>query len=259
MTRAAAPATAPAITPLGWALIVLRSLTIVVFLAACLLLYALFVPFTRRNPVAPFFLGGVARIVGVRYRGAGERPRGTVILLANHISWIDVLALAGLTNTAFVAQDGLAKVAWLRWLCELNDTVFIARDRRQTIAQQVKQVRAALHDIGVLTIFPEGTTGDGIELLAFKSSLLSALEPVPQGTTVQPVWLDYGNDARRIAWVGDEPGLDNYLRIAARFRPITLTAHFLAPLAGESLADRKTIAAATCRAIARAADQRVAL
>jgi len=110
-------------------------------------------------------------------------------------------------------------------------------------------VRTAIRDTGALTIFPEGTTSDGTGLLPFKSSLLSALEPLPPGVAVQPVLLDFGSEAADIAWVGEEHGLDNFLRLLARRRPITLTVHFLPVLHGAELTNRKTMAQASREAI----------
>jgi 1-acyl-sn-glycerol-3-phosphate acyltransferase len=136
----------------------------------------------------------------------------------------------------------------------MNDTVFIARHDRGSVARQVELVRAAIRDTGALTIFPESTTSDGHGLLPFKSSLLAALDPLPEGLVVQPVWLDYGAEGADIAWIGVEPGLDNFLRLAARWRPIRLTIHLLPPLTGAALANRKTIAAAASGAILAAMD-----
>jgi 1-acyl-sn-glycerol-3-phosphate acyltransferase len=65
------------------------------------------------------------------------------------------------------------------------------------------------------------------------------------------VLLDY-EEAPEIAWVGDDPGLDNFLRILARKRPVRLAIHFLEPLSGEAVTDRKAMAAASREAIARA-------
>ncbi|MCB2077623.1 MAG: 1-acyl-sn-glycerol-3-phosphate acyltransferase [Novosphingobium sp.] len=224
---------------------------LVLFLA-CVPLFFLWRPFTRHNPWPRRFLGGITRIAGVKVRVSGQTPGPGAFLLANHVSWIDIPAIAGLTGSAFVAHDGLSSHPVLHWLCRMNDTVFVARHDRKSVALQVEQVREAIRDTGALTIFPEGTTADGTCLLPFKSSLLSALDPVPEGIDVQPVWLDYGNDVPGIAWVGDEPGLDNFLRILARSRPVALTVHFLEPLAGDAIANRKTMAAATQRAVAGA-------
>jgi 1-acyl-sn-glycerol-3-phosphate acyltransferase len=150
-----------------------------------------------------------------------------------------------------VAHDGLAAFPFLKWLCEMNDTVFIARTDRSSIAAQVQQVRMAMDQRGSLTLFPEGTTSDGTGLLPCKSSLLSALEPLPRGAVVQPVLLNY-EDAARIAWIGEEHGLDNFKRILARLRPVRLTMKFLPPLDHAALGDRKAISAAARAAIAEA-------
>jgi len=196
------------------------------------------------NPWPRVFLGGTAWLAGVELSYRGQRARGGVFLIANHVSWIDVPALAAASGSAFVGHDGLASMPLVKWLCRMNRTVFIARHDRTSVTEQVEAVRAALSDSGALTIFPEGTTSDGTGLLPFKSSLLSAFEPLPAGIAVQPVLLDYGHEAADIAWVGDEHGLDNFLRILARSNPVRLTVHFLPPLAGAALENRKSIAAA---------------
>lgn len=220
---------------------------------ACLLPCYLWRLFRFHNPWPRVFLGGVAWIAGVDVRIAGERSSKGAILLANHVSWIDIPAIGGATGAAFVAHDGLATIPLIRWLCALNDTVFVARHDRASVARQVAAVREAIRDTGALAIFPEGTTADGTEVLPFKSSLLSALAPVPDGVVLQPLWLDYGADVTELAWVGDEPGLANFMRIlAGTVRPIRLTIHFLPPIDGEALCHRKTIAEAARNAILRA-------
>lgn len=239
---------------LGKLRIAVKLAAIVVWLLVCLPLHYLWRLGLRwpKGPPHPWprrFLGGVCWIAGVEVAVEGKRAGAGAFLLANHVSWIDIVALSGASGTAFVAHDGLAGIPLLRWLCTLNDTVFIARHDRASIHRQVEQVREAIAEGGALTIFPEGTTSDGTALLPFKSSLLSAFDPPPPGVAVQPVLLDYGPDAASIAWVGAEPGLANFLRILASDRPVTLTIHFLSPLAGEALVNRKTIAASAQAAI----------
>ncbi|MFC0204319.1 lysophospholipid acyltransferase family protein [Novosphingobium soli] len=239
------------IPPWGWLLVAVRLVAMLVTLALHLALYYLLAPFTRHNPVPRWFLRAIGHVAGLEVRTQGSRPAPGTFILANHVSWLDIPALASTAGSAFVAHDGLARIAPLRWLCRLNRTVFIARHERRSVAAQVGQVRAALGDAGVLTIFPEGTTSDGTARLAFKSSLLSALEGLDD-VPVQPVRLDYGRDTRAIAWVGEEPGLDNALRILARWRPIRLTVRFLPPLTPAERSDRKRMAAAAQAAIERA-------
>ena len=224
--------------------IAVRIAALIALLLICVPGYYLFRLTRVANPWPRRFLGGSALVAGVEVRTTGQRVRRGAVFITNHVSWLDIPALAGASGAAFVAHDGLAEVPVLKWLCEMNDTVFVARHDRASVAEQVVQVRDAIGGRRPLAVFCEGTTSDGTGLLAFKSSLLSALDPVPAGIAIQPVLLDYGEDVPDIAWVGDEPGLDNFKRILARAHPIRLTLHFLPPLAGEALHDRKTIAAA---------------
>jgi 1-acyl-sn-glycerol-3-phosphate acyltransferase len=203
----------------------------------------------QRELIPPLFLGFMGRMAGLRVRTEGT-PRPGALFLANHLSWLDILGLAGASRAIFVAHSGLTVHGGLKWLCDQNRTVFITRHQRGSVAEQVGQVRGALGAHPV-TIFPEGTTSDGTALLPFKSSLLSAVEPLAESVPIQPVALDYA-DAPGIAWFGSEPGLANVRRILARPGRVELTIRFLEPLAGEALANRKTMTAAAQAAIAAA-------
>ena len=254
MSAASAASAAGGFSLIGKFRIIVRLAAIAAWLLVCVPFHYLWRlglrwPGGAPRPWPRRFLGGVCWLTGVDVRVTGHRARKGAFLLANHVSWIDIVALAGASGTAFVAHDGLASVPLLRWLCSLNDTVFIARHDRGSVHRQVEQVRAAIREGGALTIFPEGTTSDGTGLLPFKSSLLSALHPPPPGTAIQPVLLDYGPAAANIAWVDQEPGVDNFLRILAAAGPIVLTVHFLPALAGDTLTSRKTIAAAAREAM----------
>jgi 1-acyl-sn-glycerol-3-phosphate acyltransferase len=238
------------IAPLAWLLVGIRIALMVLLLLACLPFYYLWRLLGLPRLWPRVFLAGVGWIAGVRVTVLGRHRKGA-LLLANHVSWLDIPAIARATGTAFVGHDGLSAVPLIRHLCAMNDTVFIARHDKASVARQVEQVRFAIADTSALTIFPEGTTSDGTCLLPFKSSLLSAADALPEGVAVQPAYLEY-EDAPAIAWVGEEHGLDNFLRILARVKPLGLRLHFLTPLEGEELTSRKTIAAAAQQAIERA-------
>jgi 1-acyl-sn-glycerol-3-phosphate acyltransferase len=203
--------------------------------------------------IPPVYLAVLGWIAGLRLAIEGS-PQRNALLLSNHLSWLDIPALAAASRSAFVAHSGLAGQPVLKWFCEQNGTVFIARERRGTVAGQAEQLRQALTCQRPLTVFLEGTCGNGRELLPFKSALLSAVDPLPPGIPMQPVALLY-DEAPEIAWAGTEPGLGNAARILARTRPVRLTVQFLDPLAGPALADRKTMAAAAREAIAGALAQ----
>ena len=226
----------------------------IALLLVCLPFYYFCHALRRKNPWPRRFLGTLGWIAGLQIRVAGERPRPGAFLIANHVSWIDVPAIAAVTGSAFVGHDGLSSTPLLKHLCAMNNTVFIARHDRTSVQTQIEDIRRALRDTGALTIFPEGTTSDGTGLLPFKSSLLSALEPVPEGVSVVPVLLDYGDEAADIAWVGTEHGVTNFLRILARRRKLKLTLRFLPRLEGEAVKHRKAMAAMARAALGGALD-----
>jgi 1-acyl-sn-glycerol-3-phosphate acyltransferase len=234
----------------AWPLVALRIALMIALLLVCAPFYYLWRLLGLGRFWPRVFLAGIGVISGLRVTIRGQPERGA-LLIANHVSWLDIPALARVTGTAFVAHSGLASVPLIRHLCKMNDTVFVARHDRASVAGQVEQVRVALADTGALAIFPEGTTSDGTSLLPFKSSLLSAAETLPEGAAVQPVLLAY-QDATTIAWLGEEHGLVNFLKLLARIRPVRLTLQFLPPLTGDARRNRKAIAAAAQAAIAAA-------
>lgn len=236
----------------AWLRIAVRLCLLVVWLMGCLAAYGTARPFTRHNPVPPRFLGGAAWIIGVRRHVQGVPLKRDTLFLANHTSWLDILALAAPTGTAFVAKSELAGVPLVGWLCSLNETVFVQRSARLAVGGQVDAIRAALESGRPVTLFPEGTTGDGTALLPFKTAMLDVLNPPPAGVRVQPVILDYGPATRDVAWVGDESGTDNALRILARPGTIALSIRFLETFAPEPLAGRKAIGAEARRRMEQA-------
>lgn len=220
-----------------------RALAIVVLLLVLVPLHYLYRLFRYGSPFPMWFLGATARVVGARVERVGTPLRRDVFFIANHVSWIDILALAGASGTAFVAKWELSQVPVIGWLCTLNRTVFVKRENRMGVAEQVNALREALQDNWSVTVFPEGTTTDGQSLLPFKSSMLSVLEPPPSGVLVQPVLIDYGLVAEDIGWIGEESGLNNARRTLARRGTFRLRIHFLEPFSPEEFRGRKAIAA----------------
>lgn len=231
------------LTPAGWTRFILRTLAILLLLALCVPLHYLYRVFAYGSPFPMLFLRYTGRVVGARVSVAGTPLRRDVFFVANHISWIDILSMAGASGTAFVAKQELAEVPVIGWLCGLNRTVFVKREHRMGVAQQINALKEALADNWSVTVFPEGTVTDGHSLLPFKSSMLSVLEPPPPGVMVQPVVLDYGEHSEEIAWVGEESGLHNAMRIMARRGTFRLTLTYLEPFSPVEHRGRKAIAA----------------
>lgn len=172
-----------------------------------------------------------------------------MVFVANHLSWIDILLLSGETGTAFIAKAELRGVPLVGWLCTLNATIFVSRADRMAVTAQIAQLRDTLARDWPVTLFPEGTTGDGVTLLPFKAALLAALDPPPPGVRVQPVRIDYGPATHELAWVGDETGQHHAARVLKRRGSFVATLHFAEPFAPADHGNRKAIATEARRRI----------
>ena len=198
----------------------------------------------RRSRWPKRFLGTAARIIGVRARVVGEPLRPHSLLISNHVSWLDILILGGATGTAFVSKDNLG-AGLIHWLADQNATLYVRREDRRNSKAQALSIAKALEGEQPLTLFPEGTTGPGDQLLPFRSTLLEAAAYTQKDVQIRPVAIDYGAAATEVGWF-HEPGKDNILRILGRRGTLPVTVNLLAPLAH---GDRKTLAAEARNAI----------
>lgn len=227
----------------------LRLLAITVLFAACATIHLVIRNF-RPSPWPRRFLRGTAWLAGARVRTVGHVPTNGTLILANHVSWLDIPMLAGATDCAFVAKDNLGDHPFMRWLCEENGTVFVARDRRASVSDQVAAMEAAIRSHKPLCLFPEGTVSDGTKLLPFRSSLLKLAEDPPLPLTVQPAAIDYGANAPEFGWPAGETGQANFIRLLGRKGTVDVVLRLLPPLAPAQ--DRKALTAQSRAAIASA-------
>ena len=239
------------LTVAGWVRFSLRAFGILLLLSVFVPLHYLYRIFAYGSPFPMLFLRFTAWIVGARVKIVGTPLRRDVFFISNHISWVDILSMAGASGTAFVAKQELSEVPVIGWLCGLNRTVFVKRENRMGVAEQINALREALQDNWSVTVFPEGTVTDGHSLLPFKSSMISVLEPPPAGVMVQPVVLDYGENAEDIAWIGEESGLHNAMRVMARKGSFRLSLHYLEPFSPVDYRGRKAVAAKAREEIGR--------
>lgn len=228
-----------------------RLATLLALLIFCLPLHYVWRAVRVRSPWPSRFLGWAAWACGARARIVGHPLRRDVFFLSNHQSWLDILILGGATGSAFVAKVELQRTPMIGWLASLDRTVFIRREDRRAMPEQIEMVRRAITR-GMVTIFPEGTTSDGTVLLPFKGGLLQVLDPPPPDIRVQAVFLDYGADASTIGWAGTEPGIANALRILRRRGSVRVAVHCLEAFDPAACGNRKAIAAEARRRIAEA-------
>jgi len=237
---------------LGKARFCIRIAVLVVIMGICVPMHLLWRVFRLPSPWPRWFLAEVGWVCGMMVVREGAPLKRDVFYVANHVSWLDIPALASLTGAAFVAQAPMADWPLIGWLSKLNHTVFVSRTDRLSVDTQVSELRAALDERQPVAIFPEGTTTDGHSLLPFKRSLFEVVVPPPRPMMVQPVLVDFGVVGPELAWIGEESFADNAVRVLSRPGVFTVKVRFLEPFDPAAYADRKAIAAEARARIAAA-------
>jgi 1-acyl-sn-glycerol-3-phosphate acyltransferase len=177
----------------------------------------------------------------------GRKLGRHTLLVSNHVSWLDILVLAGATGCAFVSKDELGHPL-IHWLADQNETVYVKRGHLKGAKDQAIAIAGALEGDMPIALFPEGTTGPGTHLLPFRSTLLEAANFAAKDVAIRPVALDYGAAAAEIGWF-HEPGKNNVLRLLGRRGALPVTVRLLAPL--DRGGDRKQLTHAAQEAIAQ--------
>jgi len=131
------------------------------------------------------------RRLGITLDARGELHPAPVLLLPNHVSWLDIVALDAIRPTRFVAKSAMRHWPVLGLMMASAGTIFIERERKRDALRVVHQVAAALEGGATVGVFAEGTTGDGRQLLPFHANLLQAA--VSTATPVQPVVLRFAD------------------------------------------------------------------
>ncbi|MGC2412889.1 MAG: lysophospholipid acyltransferase family protein [Stellaceae bacterium] len=147
-------------------------------------------PWTATFP--RFYHRRCCRILGLRVRRIGRPTRSRPVLFAaNHISYLDITVFGSLIAGSFIAKKEIATWPLFGWLARLQRSVFIDRQVRSTALQR-DSIAGRLAAKDALILFPEGTSGDGNRVLAFKSALFSVADHAATGpVTVQPVSIAY--------------------------------------------------------------------
>lgn len=168
-----------------------------------LLTGALLTPFvTRRDEagywhinwrIARWWHGRLLRILHIRVVTTGPPPAAPALVVANHISWVDIHVLGHLLPTVFLSKAEVLHWPVIGWLAKRSGTLFIRRGSgqagmiRQTIADYLRRG-------GMVTLFPEGTTSDGLQVLRFLPPLFGAA--IDAEAPVVPVALRYTVDGQ---------------------------------------------------------------
>ena len=193
------------------------------------------------------------KILAIRLQFTGATPAGSAALIvANHVSWLDIFAVNAVHPTRFVAKSEIRAWPLIGWLCARGDTLFIHRHRRHHTREITQAMAAALTAGESFAVFPEGTTTHGDVLLPFHTSLLQPA--LVANACIYPVAIRYTRTDGSLCVEADYEGEKNLLQSLLQLvtqRQVELRLQFLPPIAVAGM-DRRALADAAAGAIATA-------
>jgi 1-acyl-sn-glycerol-3-phosphate acyltransferase len=170
----------------------------------------------RRNDTVQSWSLRMLEILGIPLQVHGEPPRhGPLLLVANHLSWLDILVMHAARHCRFVAKADVRHWPLIGTLATGGGTLYIEREQRRDAMRVVHHMAESLQAGEIVGVFPEGTTGDGRDLLPFHGNLIQAA--ISTGAPVQPVGLRFvdlatGEDSIGPLYLGDDTLLSSVWR-----------------------------------------------
>lgn len=236
---------APRITVVGMALAPLRLLGVL-----CHVMWALLVAFTvwnrysvaRRRAFTIRWSGRLLALLGVRLAVQGQARPGGKLIVANHVSWLDIVAINATEPSRFVSKAEVGQWPVLGRLVTAAGTLYLVRERRRDAMRVLGLMAKALREGDTVAVFPEGTTGTGHGVLPFHPNLFQAA--IDADVIVQPVALRFSDATHAIspatAYVGDTTLLQSLWWVVTA-RGLTVHVHVLPPMR-VTHADRRALA-----------------
>ena len=198
----------------------------------------------------------VCRIIGIHLHvdGAVARERG-VLIISNHVSWLDITVLSAVAPVSFVAKQEVSSWPFVSWLAKLQRSVFVDRTRRTEVTDKANEIVSRLQAGDHIVLFAEGTSSDGNGVVPFKTPLFAAAKPSgakPLGADIcaQTLALTYTKLhgialCRRgrpvVAWYGDMDLASHAWRLLG-LGPLDAYIRIGPPVRLDDFADRKELA-----------------
>jgi 1-acyl-sn-glycerol-3-phosphate acyltransferase len=139
--------------------------------------------------------------------------RGAKLIVANHISYLDVVVIGALAPTVFVTSREIERTPVLGWFCRAGGCAFVERRRKTASLGDLAEISGLLARGFDIMLFPEGSTSDGHGFLRFKSTLLESA--VRTRSRVVAMCVRYENVGDHVAWYGDMSFLPHFLGVIA--------------------------------------------
>jgi len=135
------------------------------------------------------------------------------LMVANHISWMDIIVIQSIKPSIFVAKSDVASWPLFGWVAQMTGTIFIKREKVSDIKKALKKMKRRLIKRSVC-IFPEGTSTNGRYLLPFKSNLFQS--SIDTNKSILPLCLRYkqkGTYSDKVAFIDDMSLVDSIIKI----------------------------------------------
>ena len=202
------------------------------------------------EPLTQFWNRHLLRILGLRITHRGQAVSGARMTVANHVSWLDIPLLAASEPTRFIAKSEIRHWPIAGWLANAAGTFYIRRGRGGA-RPLLERLTPHLKNGGAITLFPEGTTTNGRQVLGFHARLFAAA--LEAECWVQPVALRYGrgDDGGEVApFIGDDDLFSHILRVL-REPQLQVQVLYCAPIKAVGL-DRDELAQRAHAAVSKA-------
>jgi 1-acyl-sn-glycerol-3-phosphate acyltransferase len=205
-----------------------------------------------RNRLTRTTFRGVLLAIGVRLVVLGSIPgpgRGALVV-NNHTSWLDIVAVNAVRPMRAVAKKDIRSWPVLGWLVSAARSIYVDREHLRSLPGTVATLAEALRAGSMVNVTPEGTTWCGLTHGRFRPALFQAA--IDGGVPVLPVALRFrlgdGTRTTAPAFIGDETIVDAVRRTAA-LRGLVLEVHVLPEIAPGRAADRRELAALAERTV----------
>ena len=154
--------------------------------------------------------------------------QGPALLVANHISWLDIVVIHAARHCRFVSKSDVREWPLVGMLATGAGTLYIERTNRKDALRMVKDMADAMRSGDVVAIFPEGTTSDGLDLLPFHANLIQSA--ILAQAPVQPMSIQFldaqtGQISLAPCYIGDDSLIGSMWRTLCAPR-ITAVVHF---------------------------------
>ena len=194
----------------------------------------------RRMHILGWWMRGLLARLGVALEASGTPQPGPVLLVANHVSWLDIVAIDAVVPARFVSKSEVRRWPVIGWMAACGGTLFIERERARDAVRVVHHMAEALRAQEIVAVFPEGTTSDGRAVLPFHANLLQAA--IVTAAPVQPIVLRFA-DARSAfspaaEYIGETTLGESVMRVLLADR-LRVVVRVLAPVASADMPRRE--------------------